>query len=328
MKLESIFLDDRNIPRSGWRFAIFVTIFSFTLAFFSFGTVSLLHALGKPPVERSLSWFVTNGAVSLLAALIVGWLCGKFLERIPFRALGAWFTNLWLEHLTLGVIIGAATILFAVLVAMAFGGLRFTSNPDSDSNAIIATLSVSLLVFAVGAAFEEALFRGYILQTFNRSGLAWLAIILTSVFFGLAHIRNPNPNILSTINTILAGVWFSVAYLKTRDLWFAWGMHLVWNWIQGAVFGIEVSGLTFFTPSPLLKEIDKGPTWLTGETYGIEGGIACTIALIISTAIIYFLPVIKPSEEMLALTSKNFGVAGSAGSLSSEMPTKAGTPNA
>ena len=72
----------------------------------------------------------------------------------------------------------------------------------------------------------------------------------------------------------------------------------------GAFFGIEVSGLKDITTAPLFREIDTGPFWLTGEAYGIEGGIVCTIALIVSTIIIYFSPFLKPSEEMLALTDK------------------------
>ena len=145
-------------------------------------------------------------------------------------------------------------------------------------------------IVAAAAAFEEALFRGYILQTFARSNLAWLAILLTSVFFGLVHADNPNAGVISTLNTVLAGIWFSVAYLRTRDLWFVWGLHLMWNWMQGSFFGIEVSGLTDITKNPLLREIDTGPTWLTGTTYGIEGGIVCTVALIVSTIAIHYVP--------------------------------------
>jgi membrane protease YdiL (CAAX protease family) len=45
------------------------------------------------------------------------------------------------------------------------------------------------------------------------------------VFFGVIHLQNPNADVISTTNTILAGVWFGLAYLKTRDLWFVWGLH-------------------------------------------------------------------------------------------------------
>ncbi len=303
MELKSIFVDRSNILRSGWRFAVFLAAFVFLAVTLNQAVHKGLSAFGILLYEGSIPDFASTSIVSLIPALFVGWLCGRFIEGLPFRALGTWFTQFWLEHFALGVLIGAVTIGLVVLIAMAFGGLRFIANPDQDSNAILLTLSVSFIVFAVAAAFEEVLFRGYILQTFNRSGLGWLAIILTSSFFGIVHIANPSAGKISTINTVLAGIWFGVAYLKTRDLWFVWGMHLMWNWMQGSVFGIEVSGLTEITTAPLLKEIDKGPTWLTGETYGIEGGIACTIAIIVSTAIIYFLPILNPSEEMTTLTS-------------------------
>ena len=223
--------------------------------------------------------FVTSGVLMLIPALLVGWLCGKYLEGLPFRALGAWFTKRWLVHLVLGIVVGAATLGLAVLITVIFGGLRFERNPV-DSRFILEALALSLLVFAVGAAWEEAVFRGYILQTFNRSRLpvfrayilrpfsrvtlAWLGIALTSLFFAMIHLGNPNATAISTIDTALAGIWFGIAYLKTRDLWFVWGMHLMWNWMQGAVFGIEVSGITALVSEPLLREIDTGPIWLTG----------------------------------------------------------------
>ena len=252
--------------------------------------------------HRALFLFL-NGAVSLVPAIGLGWLCGRFLEGLPFRALGCWFTNGWLKHLGLGCIVGAVTIGLAVLIASASGGLSFTLNIAKGQEAILETLGVSLAVFAVAAAFEESLFRGYMLQTLNRSGLGWLAIAMTAVFFGLVHLGNPGANAISTANTMLAGVWFGIAYLKTRDLWFPFGIHLVWNWMQGSVFGIEVSGLTEISPAPVLNEIDRGPAWLTGESYGIEASIACTVAILVSVALIHFLPMIRPSEEMLAMTS-------------------------
>ena len=240
---------------------------------------------------------------SLVPAILFGWICGRLLEGLPFRALGCWLTPGWLRHLLLGAAIGAITIGVAVLIAGVPGGLGFTFDIANTSRAVGESLIVSLVVFALAAAFEEALFRGYILQTLNRAGLGWLAIGLTSAFFGLAHMANPAANLISTTNTVLAGIWFGLAYLKTRDLWFPFGIHLMWNWMQGSILGIEVSGLTEISPAPLFNEIDRGPAWLTGEHYGIEASIACTIAILISIAAIHFLPGVGPDEELLAMTS-------------------------
>jgi membrane protease YdiL (CAAX protease family) len=302
-KMEYLLFDQDGKLRSGWRATIFLFSFIFValllaaLAHIGLTTFQI-HATPKSSIS-----LVTNAVLSLAPALLLGWLYGHLFEKLPFRALGASLTKGWLAHWLFGLILGAITLSIAVIIGYVFGGLRFELNAAAGMSTILRSLAISFLVFGLASAFEEALFRGYILQTFARSGLAWLAILLTSVFFGAVHLGNPNANLISIANTVLAGVWFSVAYLKTSDLWFVWGLHLMWNWMQGSFFGIEVSGLTEITASPLLREIDTGPSWLTGQTYGIEGGIACTIALVFSIGAIYFLPVLKPDEELLELTS-------------------------
>lgn len=289
MTLHEVFFDPAGTLRSGYRVALFLLGFTLVGMLLGAAAYGALVSAGVSPDPGSPAFLVANGVMSLIAALGVGWLCGRMLEGLPFRALGASFSDGWLKHLAAGLIVGAAALALAVVIAWAFGGLTFTVN-DADPRRIFTQLASILLVFAAAAAFEEALFRGYILQTFARSGLAWLAIALTSAFFGAAHLTNPNATAISTANTVLAGVMFALAYLRTRGLWFPFGIHLMWNWTQGAFFGIEVSGLNDIAGATVLKEIDRGPVWLTGESYGIEGGVACTIALIVAIILIRFLP--------------------------------------
>lgn len=299
-----VFINSYGRLRSGWRFLIFLFLFIF-FGFLSGAAIqTVLTALPIGFSAEGMLFLLVNGAISLSLALVLGWLCGKFLEGLPFRAIGAAFTKYWFKNLVAGGVIGAFSLAVVIVVAMVFGGLRFRPNADYGTAAILVTLGVSFLVFAVAAAFEEAFFRGYILQTFSRAGLAWLAIILTSLFFALAHVRNPGANWISTLNTALAGVWFGVAYLKTRDLWLPFGLHFMWNWVQGSIFGVEVSGLKDILRAPLLQEVDSGPAWLTGENYGIEASITCTVVLIACTAFIYFAPFLKASDEMAELTGR------------------------
>ncbi len=302
--MNQVFFNQFGRIRSGWRVLIFLLAFVFISTLFG----AIIEAvLSRPPIgfnKGGLSGFVVPNIILLTLSIFVGWLCGKFLENLPFRALGCWFTKNWLKDLLLGLILGAVSIYFAAFIAIAFGGMTLQPNLTSGSSAIILTLGISLAVFILGAAAEEALFRGYILQTFARAKLAWLAIVLTSLFFAFGHSGNPNAGYISTINTALAGVWFSIAYLKTRNLWMVLGLHLMWNWMQGAILGIPVSGIKKLTTAPLFQVTDSGSTVLTGGNYGIEGGIACTIALIASGVLIWFLPILKPTREMLALTSE------------------------
>jgi len=118
-------------------------------------------------------------------------------------------------------------------------------------------------------------------------------------------LNNPNSTgVFPFINTALAGVWLAIAFLRTRTLWFPLGVHWAWNWALGSLFGLPVSGLTDLAPNPLLRGIDSGPAWLTGGSYGIEGGLACTVALIITTLFIWRTRLVSSTEEMQRLSSQ------------------------
>jgi membrane protease YdiL (CAAX protease family) len=294
MDTSSIVFGSEGRIRSGWRFAIFACGFMFVAYVCGF-ILSRIYSPDTGLVGSTITFIAFDAAI-LVPALVVGWLCTRYLDKLPFRALGASFTGGWLRHFVVGAGVGAVTLSIAVLIAFIFGGLTFSPDP-LDWNSIGRTLILAFLVFTVSAAAEEALCRGYPMQTFFHSDLKVFGIVFTSLLFASGHLGNPNSSALAWLNTFLAGIWFGIAYWKTGDLWFPFGIHLMWNWMQGAFFGIEVSGLTSVTSAPLLKEIDRGPAWLTGESYGIEAGIACTAALILSTAAIYFFTLKKPVQD-------------------------------
>jgi membrane protease YdiL (CAAX protease family) len=304
MKPTEIFINEYGLVRSGWRFTIFFLALFLLLGVLGAVVGAILYALPIGFSDKSLLGFLVPQLVLLTLAITLGWLCGKYLEALPFRALGTWFTKNWLKDFLLGLLFGAGSIGFAALALALLGATSFDFNQSAGSQAIGSTLWISFGVFAFGAAAEEAFFRGYIFQTFTRAKLVLFAVALTSLLFAYTHTNNPSANYLSFFNTTLAGVWFAAAYLKTRTLWFAFGLHLAWNWVQGAILGISVSGINEITVAPLFRATNVGSPLLTGGDYGIEGGIVCTIALIISTLLIWFLPILIPTEEMLALTDE------------------------
>ena len=303
MSVSTIFFNDKQRLRSGWRVALFLAAFLVLSSLIIGGVVSLLMVLPVGFTQETLLFYAISFSISTVVALILSWIFGKYLEGLPFRALGAWFTKNWFKDLIFGFVTGAATICFCALIAYLSGGLRFEYN-NAGFSAVGLTLGISLLIFIGGAASEETFFRGYIFQTLTRAKLGWFAVLFTSVLFAAVHADNPGANYLSLINTFIAGLWFAVAYLKTRTLWMPFGIHLAWNWFLGSILGIQVSGISDLTTAPLLKANDFGPAWLTGGDYGLEGGLACTIAIILSIVLLWFTPFIKPTEEMLELTNR------------------------
>ncbi len=289
MNIAQIFFDESKMLRSGWRATFFLCLFVFlflflgAIAFFAFPS---LFRPGEGSVPLKL---LVNASAMFVAALAAGWIAARFLEQLSLNSLGLVLKGRWPLNLAMGILIGGITVSIAAGMAWLLAGTEFVwSNFSSDQ--IIRSLAVSGVIFLIAATAEELVFRGYIFQTLIRADQTIIAFIFTSILFAMVHQGNPGANIVGWANTFLAGIWFGVACLKSRDLWFVSGMHFAWNWLQGSLYGIEVSGLTQIAPHPILKEIETGPAWIGGGTYGLEGGIVTTIALIISTIAIWFLP--------------------------------------
>jgi uncharacterized protein len=303
----SIFINNFGRLRSGWRLLIFVLIY-IALLFTIISAVRVLYVLllnfGSALASSAYLDNVIYRIELLSVALLAGYLSTRFLEGLPWRALGLTLHRGWLRDLLLGSFVGLASQVLATAIATFAGGLRFAAPGRTMIFAVGQTLVLSAALFVLAALAEEALFRGYPLQTMTRARLAWFGILLTSLPFAAVHLRNPNVVAGFTfVNTALAGVWLAVAYLRTRSLWFPMGVHWSWNWTLGSVFGLPVSGITDIAPHPLLQGVDLGPAWLTGGSYGIEGGVACTITLIVSTIFIWRTNLITATEEMKDLTS-------------------------
>lgn len=310
MSLNLIFFNSFGRLRSGWRFAVFAALFFLAALILAAMANSVAVLLGAESAAfwRSREGFAVSTGLTLLAAVVIGAICAKGIEGLPLRSLGWSLNGRAASDLLLGLLFGAGSLLAAAGIAYCGGGLQFVFNPAGTAS-IAETVLLSAVVFAFGAAGEEALFRGYPLQTFARARLVWMAVLLTSVFFALGHAGNDNVDYFGLANTVLAGVWFVAAYLKTRTLWFPFAMHWAWNWTMAAILGLPVSGINSITPNPIWHGVDLGPSWLTGGKYGLEAGVACTIALFGSTILIWFAPFLRPTTEMLALTDKENAAA-------------------
>jgi membrane protease YdiL (CAAX protease family) len=305
--MRKIFFNDVGRVRSGWRLLIFGPVLFAALYLLATALrVIYLALLQFWPTVPHID-FVAEAIFRLTllgAALGAGYLCARFLEDLPWRSLGLTLHQRWLRDLLVGFAIGFASLAIAVAIATAAGGLRFSVSGTAVLPAVVRSLISTTVLLFIAALAEEGLFRGYALQTLTRAHLAWLGLLLTSVPFGLVHLSNPNvvPGV-TFANTALAGIWLGIAYLRTRSLWFPLGIHWSWNWALGWFFGLPISGISLVS-NPLFKGNDFGPAWLTGGTYGIEGGVACTVVLVLSTILIWRTRWVSATPELQKLTSE------------------------
>lgn len=304
--MRNVFINEFGRLRSGWRvvlsvLAFFVVLFVLTVA------VRILYALvattGLTLPRANFIFEFVYRLILLIAALGAGYLCARFLEGLPWRSLGLTLHRAWWRDLLIGSAIGFAAIVVAVAIAKLGGGLHLSFSGDGLTG-IVRSMVGSAGLLIVAALAEEAMFRGYGLQTLARARLASLGVLLTCAFFGFVHLENPNvvPG-FTMANTALAGVWLAVAYLRTRSLWFPLGLHWAWNWALGWFFGLPVSGANLAS-HPLLEANDTGPFWLTGGSYGLEGGLAGTIALLLVTIYTWRTSLVSATPELLKMTSE------------------------
>jgi CAAX protease family protein len=304
--LRKIFINDFGRLRSGWRLFLFILtsyiIWYLLTTVLRVAYLTISRVAPAVPNAFLVADFVYRISI-LTTALAAGYLCAQFLEGLPWRSLGLTFHTGWWRDLLIGSAIGFASLSVAVVIAMTGRGLRFSFGNGSLS-LMARSMIGSAVVLMVAALAEEAMFRGYGLQTLSRARLAWLGIVITCALFSLAHVLNPNvvPG-FTLANTALAGVWLAAAYLRTRSLWLPLGVHWSWNWALGWFFGLPISGFRLVS-HPFLKASDTGPFWLTGGNYGIEGGVAGTIVLILSTLFLWRTSLISATPELKKMTSE------------------------
>lgn len=306
-----IFINDESELRSGWRVLAFFVVLILALLLLSgleraFETIfpSMSFLVAEPPESsdqsgRELISSVVSNIRNLGAAAIASAVCVWVLERRSAGSVGFRLHRGWSRDFGLGSLMGSASLAIAVGIMVAAGAVTFEVQTRSAGRIASGFLIVFLILLIAGAT-EELIFRGFPFQALVHNLGGTTAVIITSVLFGLAHLSNPSASAFSTINTILAGAWLGIAYLMTRSLWFATALHYSWNFAMVFVFGLPVSGLTTFNELAWLRGKIGPPYWLTGGSYGPEGGVAATVGLILSTLAIWKSGLFFPSEEMLS----------------------------
>jgi hypothetical protein len=234
-------------------------------------TVGLL--LGKyvvPPIPR----FTPSMMFDLLSIPLLILAYELLIRRLGRRPKDDYRDRLALRRVGAGIAAGFVLFSLAVGVAALLGVYRIIGKGD------LTDFVPALLATAIFPAIsEELIFRGVLFRWLEEFGGSWLALLLTSAFFGSAHLLNPNASPIAAIGIAFeAGVMLGAAYMLTRSLWLPMGIHAGWNFTQGEIYDIPVSGTD---AHGLVKAQLSGPPLLTGNGFGLEASL---IAMIIATA--------------------------------------------
>ena len=215
----------------------------------------------------------------------------RCIEMRPVRSMGMRKRKL-VPHYLLGLVVGLA-MMSAITLLTVLTGTNSISLCSSISAKIIA---LYFLGFFIQGMSEEFIFRGYLMTTIGGGSSPVLAVAVSSAAFGMAHIANPGISVLAMFNLILFGVFAALYMIYFDDIWGGCAIHSIWNFSQGNLYGISVSG-SGETESVFRTASKSSHDFLTGGKFGIEGSIFTTFILGAGTAIVLYLMYQRQQKE-------------------------------
>jgi membrane protease YdiL (CAAX protease family) len=279
--------DPGRLPRPkaiGWSIAFLVlTLLTGALAIYG------LAVLIEGSQEAAIQWLEALGPEAmLLQALVTLASAALFIWLIGFRRLG--LTRWDLRYFrgkdaksgwAVGLVAGSLTAALALLVSVVAGKAGWISEAGTVADYLRQSMK-TIAVLAPAALAEEVVFRGIPLVLLAGAFGRGSAVVGISIIFALAHITNPNATLLGMGNIALAGTFLGLAFYAPGGIWTAFGAHLGWNSVL-ACLDTPVSGVPF--EIPMLDYNAGNPAWLTGGSFGPEGGLAATLALTIAVLV-------------------------------------------
>jgi len=166
-----------------------------------------------------------------------------------------------------------------------FGYLTGEPNiPPIQGLPALAGILIVGLGWVIQGPGEEVLCRGWLMPVIGVRSRPWMGVVLSAVVFAFYHSLNPNLNLLALLNLTLFGLFIALYVLFDEGLWGAFGLHTAWNWAQGNIFGLPVSG-TEPAGGTLVNLGLRGPAWFSGGAFGPEGGAVVTFLLLIAALV-------------------------------------------
>ena len=253
---------------------------------------SLLASAGRSLLSQSL-----NRSVLLLLALfatVVTVICVLLYcliaERRSLLSLGFSKKGALAEYAG-GLMGGIALFGLSVLLCMLTGTLTLSPTAVRPSPVM---LLLFFIAFVIQGMSEELFCRSFLMISLSRSLPLWVCVTVNALLFSLLHLGNPGISLLSLVNILLFGLFASMVTLRRGSIWLVGGLHSMWNFAQGNLFGVPVSGNGGF-PSPLTSTLTDGgwQSLVNGGDFGLEGGLAVTAVLAAACMAALFMPTKK-----------------------------------
>ena len=265
-----------------WRiiqFPLTRIVLAFLMVMIPTGIVQSLYYATRDAMLVLQNPFVGIGA-SVLASAVAMLMYVLYVRAIEKRAVTELSTRGMGRELGAGILFGALLFTVTIAILWVLGSYHIVGVNTWTAMLPAVALSIS------SAVVEEIVFRGILFRIVQESLGSWLALLISGLIFGALHLANPNATLFGGLAIALeAGLLLGAAFMVTRRLWLAIGIHFAWNFTQGGIFGVNVSGNAF---GGWLQSTLSGPEWLSGGAFGAEASIVAIVVCLCGFAILYW----------------------------------------
>lgn len=209
----------------------------------------------------------------ILMILIVVLYC-RFIEKRKADTMGFRKKGM-LGQYVMGVLGGFLFFSLAYLLCVLTGSIHFDGLADHVAPLYIIGYLVGYMIQGMA---EEVLCRGYLFVSLTRRHSLWYSALLSAAFFAALHGINPGLSVLAVLNLVLFGVFAALLLVKYENIWIVGAFHSIWNFVQGNLYGIQVSGNSL-QQSVFASTCKSNYSFINGGAFGMEGGLAVTLVL-------------------------------------------------
>ncbi|MDR5674140.1 Metal-dependent membrane protease, CAAX family [Halalkaliarchaeum sp. AArc-CO] len=281
--------DDERRARTPWRLLASSFVFVVFTLLFGIAAVAVAGAAGIDPTAFDEFTILAIGSLlSVPATAAALWVGARYVDRRVPSDYGLRIDREWWVDLGFGLVLGAGLQSGIALVGLLAGWYAVDGVFVADGS-ILAGVVLALVLFVSVGVVEELLARGWLLtnlaeglRALGTRAAVGFAVVVSSGIFGVAHLANPGASVASAVVISLAGVLLALGYVLTGELGIPIGIHVTWNFFQGPVFGLGVSGLEL--PVAVVALDPVGPDWVTGGGFGPEAGLLGFLAVVAGIA--------------------------------------------
>ena len=254
-------------------------------------TISVAQDVTMSVMEKP--WIMLISLFATVATTIAAIFYCRKIERRSFASMGLQKQG-WFKRYIIGFIIGTAMLLLCALILWLMGDLNFAFAEKIP----VFYLLAFFVGFVIQGMSEEVLLRGFFMVSLNNRCKTATAVGISSVAFALLHLGNPGISLLALVNITLFGTFMAVYILRTDNLLGACAIHSAWNFAQGNLLGIRVSGTAQLPTVAVMNPIGEQSLFHGGD-FGLEGGLIVTFVTLVAIALTLFLPQKSNKTESL-----------------------------